>query len=342
MNSKKSEKMERENEAKQFYAILEKGMTFFDSITDYFCKNSRVFRETELRNILTEFYHITQEVIEKNPGVIFQNAFHMHYLSSKLELHNITKSYFELLKFAKENFNDTTLEKILANNKNGGSQVDGDIEEKLNQNLARLSEPVLPENWENIEKDYLQTEMRNEMLKQNLHDYVFKLEQIYEVFVALSMFLLMNCYYMIGKPIDKIGKALKDKEKYATGKLFTTKNENQGNKCLNQLLNKDLELFTFLKFVFDKKGVREIRNLLTHHLGEKDKCEFMRNGLKFTFSEGQKQFYNIREIQAIYGKMVVVSNVLYFIILRQQLHALDYFGKMAEKNPAVLKGNDEG
>lgn len=318
-----------------FFKPLELGMTYFDRINEESVKEQTVFGIEELKNINASFYLLTSEVIKKNLLFFYSHIDKIYFVGDKFEIHQFTKKYFDFLKFAQDSAGDITLKKMNARN-NGKLPIDYDsMKIEIENRLQQLKDPYLPGAWEELWKNFENDEDSPTRMKLYLQDYCFKLEQSYEIFVVIATLMLLLCRYYLDLPTDDLLKVLESKRKLSFYEIFENKNGNNPQKpllleCLSKIFSLESKLILFAEEVFGINGIREVRNLITHHLGETDKCEFIESGLKITFPDKSIKEFTIKDIQVMYTRIFTVSVQLFLISLRQQLNASYILGKDLE------------
>ena len=83
-----------------------------------------------------------------------------------------------------------------------------------------------------------------------------------------------------------------------------------------------------------------MRNLIEHHLEEKDKCEITETGVKLTYLNGVVENLTVKDIQNRYAQIFTLTVQFYLHSIREKFDAFYILGKDMEMREKDKKGKN--
>lgn len=340
--SKKEEEVKIQSESnpksnnQDFFKPLELTMIHYDnlikmSIDEMSLLNIGTSKEDNIR-ILGEYHAIIQAILKKNLIFYYNEVDNLLFLGEKFKIHDFTQSYLYYLEYSDKLSNENIVVRIEKRNDWQLEISNENLEQQFKNRIKELSDDYLPKSIGVLKQNPQETSLARK--KQYIQDYCNKYNHAYESFLVIALFLLILCHYILNEPTDKLINLLKKKRKLSVYELYESNNHSKYSpllkECFSRIFKAESELASFFENVFGTNGLREMRNLIEHHLEEEDKCKITDTGIKLTYPKGLVENLTVKDIQNRYAKIFSITVQMYLHSIREKFDAFYILGKDIE------------
>ena len=196
---------------------------------------------------------------------------------------------------------------------------------KLRELKEEWEKDPLPAEWTEY-KDEIETRLVSSIeLKEYFIDLSTKLSQTYETFILFSTLILILIRKLNSHDSKFLEKSLRKGEKLKRSQLYHNKRKKDKDNPLlkDYLSNKPffLKILKIYEWVYSKKGINKIRNLVIHHLDEKGKCELIDDYVLIYFNSKEPEKFSYEQISNINHQLQMLNFIIYYITLSYHYHA---------------------
>jgi len=334
MNKKESS----EKETDVMIGLLERNRDMYSKINQFICSLDIIYDNEAHTAIAT--------LVGRLPDNVIYNGHAMDYF----ELSQILMSYssrFPMLRFTAKQLEDYRI--LDSKNPNSAEILDyyrelDKLGVDLNSNLEdlkKLQESLdnkwlinpLHMNWIEYE-DELDEGLKDPIkFKHYVGDMLSKISQAYETVNLFSLFLLIEFRKIKNQDSQKLETDFRNGQKLKVHQLYKNSERKQGQPLLQDYLLAFQSQFPQIIEIFDwvylDEGIRAIRNLNIHHLGEKGKCEINNDQIIVFFDSTTKKF-GFNDLANIYRELQIIVFTIYFINHEVFLNFYIYIMKKAK------------
>lgn len=310
-----------EDETNEMIKLLERNMDMFTKINQFMCSLSIVFDKEAHTELAT--------LVSGIPNHVISNGYAMDYFELSQTLIEY-RSRFPMLRFTAKQLNDYRL--LDSKSPDSGEILDyyqeiDKLSEDLNSNLENLKKlqdkldkkwliNPLPENWIEYE-DELEEELKDPIkFRHYVGDILNKINQAYETVNLFSLFLLIEFRKMKDQETQQLEKDFRNGKKLKITHIYSNQKRKKNQPLLRDyLLTFQTQLPQIVKifdWIFLDEGIRALRNITTHNLGEKGKCE-IEDLLIVIFYDSTTEKYRFNDLANIYRELQTIVFTIYFI-----------------------------
>ncbi len=195
---------------------------------------------------------------------------------------------------------------------------------KLRKLKEEWKKDPLPIEW--IEyKDEVETRTVSSIeLKEYFIDLFAKLSQTYETFILLSTLILILIRKLNSHDSKYLEKSLKNGKKLKKSQLYHTRKMDKDHPMLKDYLSNKptlLKILMIYEWVYGKKGINKIRNLVIHHLDEKGKCEIIDDYVLINYNSKESEKFSYEQFTKINQQLQMLTFIIYYISVSYHYHA---------------------